>query len=112
MKLAVLVRTDLEMGKGKIASQVGHAAVEAFISSKQSIRDPWIKTGMKKIVLRVKGFDELKRYKQKADKEKLLTCLVKDAGKTQLKKPEITCLAIGPDQEEKIDKVTKDLKLL
>lgn len=112
MKLAVLVRTDLEMGKGKIASQVGHASVEAFIDSKQTTRNSWVKQGMKKIVLKVKGFDELKKYKQKADKEKLLTSMIKDAGKTQLKNPEITCLAIGPDKEEKIDKVTKDLKLL
>lgn len=112
MKLAILVRTDLDMGKGKIASQVGHASVEAFISSKQTIRDAWVKTGMKKIVLKIKNLDELKGYKQKAEKEKILTSMIKDAGKTQLKKPDITCLAIGPDKEEKIDKVTKDLKLL
>ena len=112
MKLAILIRTDLKMGKGKIASQTGHASVEATLKSSEKIKDLWLSKGMKKIVLKVKDLKELKEYRDKADKNKVKSYFIKDAAKTQLKKPEITCLAIGPDKEEKIDKITKDLKLL
>ena len=47
-----------------------------------------------------------------ADKEKLVNALIKDAGKTQVESGTITCLAIGPDEEKKIDKITGNLKIL
>ena len=46
MKLAILVRTDLKMGKGKVASQAGHASVQATLNSDPLTRDLWIKQGM------------------------------------------------------------------
>jgi PTH2 family peptidyl-tRNA hydrolase len=38
--------------------------------------------------------------------------IFKDACLTQLPKGTITCIGIGPDKEEKIDKITKKLKLI
>jgi PTH2 family peptidyl-tRNA hydrolase len=42
----------------------------------------------------------------------LTTALITDAGKTFFKEPTKTCLAIGPDKEEKIDRITGKLKLV
>ena len=42
----------------------------------------------------------------------MITGLIKDAGKTFFKKPTVTCLGIGPDEEDKIDEVTSELKMV
>ena len=48
----------------------------------------------------------------KAKKAKLPCAIIKDAGHTQLEPGTITALAIGPAEEDVIDKITKNLKLL
>ena len=112
MKQAILVRQDLKMDKGKLAVQTSHASVEAVLKSNDSNIDEWRSQGMKKIVLKVKDEKELFEYKRLAEKGKLVTALIRDAGLTEFKAPTITCLAIGPDEEEKINKITKNLKLI
>lgn len=112
MKQAILVRQDLKMDKGKLAVQTSHASVEAVLKSDKSKVDEWRSEGMKKVVLKVKDLQELLEYKKLAGKEKLTTALIRDAGLTFFKEPTITCLAIGPDEEEKINKITKNLKLI
>ena len=47
-----------------------------------------------------------------AKKNNIPNFLVTDAGRTQLPTSTTTCLGIGPDEDEIIDKVTQDLKLL
>ena len=42
----------------------------------------------------------------------IASCLVRDAGHTEVPESTITCLGIGPDEDEKIDKITQELKLL
>ena len=61
LKQVIVVRTDLKMSKGKIASQVSHASVEAVLKSNKNIVEIWRKEGMKKIILKVKDLDELDR---------------------------------------------------
>ncbi len=103
------------MGKGKIASQVAHASLDAALKTlkkKPEIFNKWYKEGAKKIVVKVKSLDELLELKKKASNYKIISSLIMDKGLTQLKEPSITALAIGPDEEEKIDKVTGNLKLL
>ena len=107
-----MVRNDLKMQKGKIASQVSHASVESVLISDKKVVETWRDEGMKKIILKVKDEKELLDFKRKAEREGLKTALIRDAGLTVFEKPTITCMAIGPDDDGRIDKITKDLKLL
>jgi PTH2 family peptidyl-tRNA hydrolase len=67
---------------------------------------------MKKIVLKVSSEKDLMELKAKAAKAKLVVELIRDAGKTQVEPGSVTALGIGPDTDEKIDAVIKELKLL
>jgi len=56
VRLALVVRTDLGMGRGKIAAQVAHAAVAAVPAS-PAVPDlaAWLRDGQPKVVLKVAG---------------------------------------------------------
>ncbi len=111
-KQVIVVRVDLKMGKGKLASQVAHASLCAFLNSKKKIRKAWLKKGAAKIVLKVNSKDELLEVYKKAKSKNLPVCLIQDAARTQLKHPDYTALGIGPAETYKIDEVTSKLKLL
>jgi len=112
VKQVILVREDLKLPKGKMAAQVAHAAVEATLNSSKSKVDEWRSEGMMKIVLKVNDLKELQKYQQLAKAEKLTTAIITDAGHTVVAPGTITCMAIGPDDETKIDKVTSSLKMM
>ena len=80
LKMVFVVNHALKMGKGKIAAQVGHAAVKATL-----------KSGEVRPELLVK---------------------INDAGHTQIPSGSLTVLALGPEEEEKLDELTGELKLL
>lgn len=111
-KQVILVISDLKLSKGKLAVQVAHASVDNVFKTSKKILVEWENEGMKKIVLKVANEKELLEYKKQAENIKLNTSLISDAGKTEVTPGTITCLAIGPDLEEKIDKVTGKLKTL
>lgn len=111
MKQLIVVRKDLKMPVGKLSANVAHASVEAALnSSKKNIED-WKKEGAKKVVVKVDSEKDILDLQKKAKSLGLVTALIKDAGLTFFKQPTITCLGIGPDKEEKIDKVTGKLKM-
>ena len=112
MKQVILVRSDLKLPKGKLAVQCSHASTGALLKSHKDDITKWKNSGMKKIVLKVKDLDELLKYKNEAEDLGLMVALVEDAGKTVVKPGTVTCLGIGPDNEEKIDKVTGKLKMV
>ncbi len=112
MKQAILIRQDLKLPKGKLATQAAHASVDAVIKSNKSKVEEWLSLGGKKVVLKVKDKRELIAYIKQAKQANLKTSLIKDAGKTFFKKPTITCGAIGPDKEEKVNQIVGHLKLL
>jgi len=111
-KQVILVREDLKLPKGKLAAQCSHASVDTILKSDKKIVELWKKEGGKKVILKVKDEKELFHYKQLAEDTGLKTALVTDAGRTVLEPGTITCLGIGPDLEEKIDKVSGKLRMV
>ena len=111
-KQVILVREDLKLPKGKMASQVSHASVDAMLKSDKKLVEDWRKSGAGKIVLKVKDEKELFKYKQMAEDAGLRTALIVDAGHTVLEPGTITCLGIGPDYSDKIDKVSGKLRMM
>ena len=111
-KQVILVRNDLKLPKGKLAVQSAHASLEAALKSPKHTVDEWRSEGGKKVVLKVESLEELRTYESLARKEKLISALITDAGHTTVSPGTVTCLGIGPDKEEMIDKVTGKLKML
>jgi peptidyl-tRNA hydrolase, PTH2 family len=112
LKQLILIRADLKLPKGKLAAQAAHASVEAVLKSEKEKVKEWRSEGMAKIVVKVDDKKELYRYLQSAKDAGLITALITDAGKTVIAAGTETCMAIGPDEEEKIDEITRNLKLL
>lgn len=113
VKLALVARTDLGMGRGKLAAQVAHAAVAAVLDTYGSETfAEWIREGQPKVVLKVSGEDELLRISAAAEAAGLPVELIRDAGRTQLEAGTLTCGAIGPAAVDRIDEVAGSLSLL
>jgi peptidyl-tRNA hydrolase, PTH2 family len=113
VKLVILVRADLAMGRGKLAAQVAHAAVHAVLDRLDTPDcTTWLQDGQPKIVLKVADEDELRRITKAAKRAALPAILVSDAGRTQLPFGTATCGAIGPAEDHRIDALTGDLSLL
>tara|TARA_Y100000310_G_scaffold101298_1_gene99295 strand:- start:1256 stop:1600 length:345 start_codon:yes stop_codon:yes gene_type:complete len=110
LKQVILIRKDLKLPKGKLAVQVAHASTDCALNSDKKVVEEWKSLGMKKVVLKVENLDELLKFKKQADKLGLVNSLIKDAGHTVVEPGTVTCLGIGPDEEEKIDKISGKLK--
>lgn len=119
-KLALVVRSDLKMSKGKTAAQCAHAAVLCFQESQgndniktRDLLESWLAKGQPKIVLKVDGgYEDLQKLQQKASQQGIIAALVQDAGRTQLEAGTATVLGIGPDTVDNIDQLVGHLKLL
>ncbi|XP_026472817.1 peptidyl-tRNA hydrolase 2, mitochondrial isoform X2 [Ctenocephalides felis] len=114
-KMVLVVRTDLKMGKGKVASQCAHAAVGAYQQCRR--KDPkslriWEASGQAKIAVKIDTEESMLEVLQKAKGFGLITSLVRDAGRTQISPNTKTVLAVGPGPKSVIDHITGDLKLL
>lgn len=113
--MAIVVRSDLKMTKGKTCSQVAHGAVLCYQESLK--KNPgalklWLIAGQPKVVLKTSSQEELERLHQESKHARVVSVLVCDAGRTQIASGTMTVLSIGPDYSEKIDLLVKDLKLL
>ncbi|PSP89496.1 aminoacyl-tRNA hydrolase [Halobacteriales archaeon QS_4_69_34] len=111
MKQAIVARTDLGMGRGKLAAQVAHAALSAAEDAADRTRTNWQGEGQKKVVLKGDGEAALFELADRAERERLPHAIVRDAGHTQLEPGTVTTLAVGPGEEETVDRVTGELSL-
>jgi PTH2 family peptidyl-tRNA hydrolase len=115
-KMAVVVRSDLGMGKGKIAAQAAHACVHLATSfyseDHEHLVGQWLTDGQRKVVLKVANLAELEKVREDCLRFGMPCAVIQDRGLTQVEPGTVTCMGIGPDLHEKIDKITAGLKLL
>lgn len=126
VKQVIIMRTDLNMRKGKMVAQGSHAAM-AFLTRygpfslikglwcffmDRAFRQ-WVSGPFTKICVGVDSEADLLYYFRYAKSLGLRAHLITDSGKTEFDgRPTNTCCAIGPNWSDEIDKVTKFLDLL
>lgn len=115
LKQAIVIRTDLKMGQGKVVAQGSHASLMSYLEvlkKDREVAERWVREGEKKIVLKVESESDLKKLHEAFKFIGVPSALVVDAGLTELPPGTITALGIGPWHSSDIDKFTKPLKLL
>jgi len=111
MKQAIVARADIGMGEGKLAAQVAHASLSAYEDTGRQVRKSWKGSGQKKVVLKANSESELFELADAAERAGLPHAVVRDAGHTQLEPGTVTALAVGPGEEDVVDRITGDLSL-
>jgi PTH2 family peptidyl-tRNA hydrolase len=120
IKQVLVVRHDLKMRMGKAVAQGAHAAMMFLVHRMASclpLSDEevaWFEeSAMTKICVRVESEAELLEIEAKARDAGLTVNVITDAGFTEFHGvPTKTCLAIGPNDAEKVDAITGGLTLL
>ncbi|KAG7816216.1 hypothetical protein KL928_004772 [Ogataea angusta] len=118
-RMALVIRADLGMQKGKIAAQCAHAAVACYRlmsepgSEAQNLPllQRWNNRGQAKITLKCSGMDEMDTLFAKAMSLNVNAYIVHDAGRTQVEAGSATVLGLGPAPKPVLDLITGDLKL-
>jgi peptidyl-tRNA hydrolase, PTH2 family len=131
-KQVIVIRKDLNCRKGKWCAQVAHAAMKVFFDMGQWVPDnqkgfsntflipnltppmiEWMKGAFTKVVVGVNSEDIIYQLAEKAREAGIPHAVIVDSGFTEFHgNKTTTCLAIGPDLAEKIDKITGDLELI
>ncbi|KAL1374376.1 hypothetical protein pipiens_018116 [Culex pipiens pipiens] len=113
--MVLVVRSDLGLKKGKIASQCAHAAVMCYVKSasvNETMLKRWLVQGQPKIVVKVDDLEGMERIAELAAEKKVVAEIVRDAGRTQVQSGTETVLGLGPDSAEVIDSLAGHLKLI
>lgn len=127
VKMILVIRKDLKMRRGKECSQASHSAVGAITNQLNLKETPqgfklsgyvdkptyeWLQGSFRKITVTVNSEEELLELKQKCDKANIRTTLIEDNGLTEFHGIKTkTVLAVGPDYDEVLDPITKELTL-
>jgi PTH2 family peptidyl-tRNA hydrolase len=111
LKQVIILKEELSMSRGKQIAQACHASLKSYQKASNKAQKAWEEQGAKKIALSNDDTNIKERFQQ-AKSLQIPASLVKDAGHTELQPGTITALGLGPAEEEKINKVTGDLKLI
>ncbi|KGR01637.1 peptidyl-tRNA hydrolase [Candida albicans P57072] len=120
VRMTLVVRQDLKMGKGKAAAQCSHATLALYkkITNPQlesynpELVNRWeLGNGQAKITLQVPNQEEMDLLYAKAISLGINSYIVHDAGRTQIAAGSATVLGLGPAPKRILDEVTGDLKL-
>lgn len=123
-KQVIVMRKDLNMRKGKLVAQGAHASMGAILGQMRregntmvlNLDDerlaPWVTGRFKKICVYVNSEAELLEIFETAKLAGLICSLIEDAGLTEFGGVKtLTAVAVGPDQEDRVDAITKHLPL-
>jgi len=114
MKMVLVVRNDLKMGKGKAAAQCCHATLSAYKQAKRKCPESlraWECNGQPKVTVKCDSEDDLMLLLTQARSLGLVSAVIADAGRTQIAPGSKTVLAVGPGPGDLVDQVTGSLKL-
>jgi PTH2 family peptidyl-tRNA hydrolase len=124
-KQVIVVRTDLNMRKGKMCAQVAHASMKFLVDNNEAERGDevivklspaeamWLSGSFTKIVVGIDSEDALQDLLLKAELEGIEAHPIIDSGRTEFNGvPTMTCAAFGPCEADDLDKITGDLKLI
>lgn len=114
-KQVLVVRSDLGMGKGKMAVQCAHAAVSASEEARRMFPDwwrCWMQEGQAKVAVKIKGEDAILKLERQSREDRLPCNVVRDRGLTQVEPGTVTCIGIGPAPSDRVDPLTRSLALL
>ena len=112
-KMDIIINTDLNMSKGKIVAQTGHAMVQATVKAyaKTNFFYKWQTDGETIIAVKA-NLKTLQTVCGIAERKGIHSGYIVDAGKTEVAPGSITVGYVGPDKSDKIDKLVGQLKLL
>lgn len=118
-KQILVIRKDLNMRKGKMIAQGSHASI-AFLTRRlqnkenlTEVQKEWLNNSFTKICVSVDSEQELLEIAEKAKMANVECHVITDNGTTEFNGvPTKTCLALGPDKAEILDKISGHLKLL
>ena len=127
VKQVIVMRTDLNMRKGKMCAQASHASMKVILDlNKSSWKNEqlqvdydsrmkaWLVDGtFKKIVVGIGSEVELLDLYVRAQEQNIHRALIRDNGLTEFNGVLTnTCIALGPEYSDKLDLLTGHLKLL
>ena len=124
IKQVSVMRHDLKMRRGKQIAQGSHASMSFICRRLQQAgsvsfdgftdaQRAWLTGSFAKVCCRVDSEEELMQIHDKAVEAGLEVHLITDSGSTEFHgQPTRTCLAIGPDEADRIDAITGQLQLL